>query len=518
MSDGKKKPFYISTPIYYVNARPHIGHAYTTIACDTLARYHRLNQRDVFFLTGTDMHGDKIVKAAEKENMSAENYAEVTANLFQNAWKELGLTPNDFIRTTQDRHKKTVQKILSYIHSKGDIYTDFYEGLYCFGCERYLTEKEIDEEGKCPTHLTAPQLIKEKNYFFKMQKYLPVLKEYLQKNKQVIKPDIYRNEVLGTIDELLAGKEDLSISRPKSRLQWGISLPFDDTFVTYVWFDALINYVSALDYPEGDNFKKYWPESVHMIAKDILKPHAIFWPTMLLAADIPIFKHLAVHGYWLGWGDLKMSKSLGNAKDPVELAKSLSNDALRFFLMREMNFGSDAKFTEEAIYRRLNTDLANELGNLSQRTLSMLKKYNCGPDSDAPEHIVMNELEESASAMKKNYHTAFDEFQFHKAIEAVFTIIKQMNKITDDNKPWSMAKENSTELKPLLNTLLKAVVFCMYYLRPVLPEKTMLFLETLGLSPDLPFPENIRSIKLQSMNLAEWPMLFARMTPQEKPD
>ncbi|MBV6493036.1 MAG: Methionine--tRNA ligase [Turneriella sp.] len=504
----------ITTPAYYVNARPHIGHAYTTIACDTWARYQRLTGNDVFFLTGTDEHGDKIVKAAAEQGKSVEEYCDEIAGEFKSVWQSLGISCDDMIRTTEVRHKKVVTEILQKIYDAGDIYAGEYTGKYCFGCERYLTDKELNGKGECEVHLKVPEVISEKNYFFKMQKYLPIWKEMLLKNSSLVQPEGYYKEVLGTIDELVKNGEDLSISRPKKRLKWGIEIPFDKDYVTYVWFDALINYVSAAGYG-ASSFGVRWSGAHHMIAKDILKPHGVYWPTMLLAAQIPMYKRLIVHGYWLGFQDQKMSKSLGNAKDPLELSAWLGNDALRFFLMREMNFGGDARFSEEIMVNRLNANLANDLGNLVQRTLSMLKKYECGPAPSAKLHQSGDTIHAALKTLKKDYHQRFESFEFHNAIESVFVLIRLLNKIVDEYKPWQLAKENLPECVSLLNTLLRAIVIVLLYLRPVLPEKTADLLSLLKVKSDEEFPDTLTAVHFAEAKLDTWPMLFQRIEIKE---
>jgi methionyl-tRNA synthetase len=502
---------FITTPIYYVNARPHIGHAYTTIACDTWARYQRLAGRDVHFLTGTDEHGDKIVKAAAAEGKTAAAYCDEISWAFRSTWDKLGLTPDDFIRTTEPRHKIVVQKILQKIYDAGDIYAGEYTGKYCFGCERYLTDKELNDKGECEIHLTVPQVISEKNYFFRMQKYLPIWKEMLEKNPAYVQPMGYYKEVIGTIDELIKNGEDLSISRPKTRLEWGIEIPFDKDYVTYVWFDALINYLSAIGYGTSADFDTWWAASHHMIAKDILKPHGVYWPTMLIAAGLPVYQRLSVHGYWLGFADQKMSKSLGNAKDPVELAQKIGNDALRFFLMREMNFGSDARFSEEIMVTRLNANLANDLGNLVQRTLSMLKKYECGPNPESAPHASAAAIDASLKTLKQDYTRYFENFEFQNAIEAVFLVIRSLNKVVDDYKPWALAKENMEDCSQLLNTLFRAISVVLIYLKPVLPEKTEALLPIMAVTAGVNLPESLAEINFPKQHIETWPMLFARM-------
>ncbi len=506
----KEKTFSITTPIYYVNAKPHLGHTYTTIVCDTLSRYHRVKGAKVFFLTGTDEHGDKIVKAAEAAGKTAQEYADEISGLFRFAWEELHITNDDFIRTTEERHKRVVGQVLTKLHEKGDIYLSSYTGKYCFGCERYLTDKELDEQGHCPDHKKPPELIEESNYFFRMQKYLPVWKEMLAKNPEIIYPERYYNEVMGVIDELIKGGEDLSISRPRSRLTWGIELPFDKEYVTYVWFDALLNYVSAMGYPDGPVYGEFWP-ATHMIAKDILKPHAVYWPTMLLAAEIPLYSKLLVHGYWLGWGDVKMSKSLGNALDPHDLKKNLGEDALRFFLMREMSFGQDARFSEDVLARRLNSDLANDLGNLVQRTLSMLKKYFGGTSGDIPLHAIETDLTVLSRQKGKEFHEAMEHYQIHKAIEAIFEIVRFLNGAIETHKPWAMAKTNSDELAPFLQSLLKGIVFALEYLQIVLVSKAPELLDAIDAKTEGSFPESVADIAIQKKEITNWPMLFARI-------
>ncbi|MFH1125385.1 MAG: class I tRNA ligase family protein, partial [Pseudomonadota bacterium] len=317
-----REPFYVTTPIYYVNAEPHLGHAYTTIVADVLRRFHILEGEETYFLTGTDEHGDKIVRAAEAAGDPTEKYVERMSALFRDLWPKLNIMNDDFIRTTDPAHKEVVSKILERVREKGDIYFSDYEGLYCFGCERFYTEREL-VDGKCPDHRTEPSAISESNYFFRMSNYQEWLIDHIHRHPDFIRPERYKNEVLSFLKEPL---EDLCISRPKSRLKWGITLPFDENYVTYVWFDALINYVSALGYPGGELFARFWPVAQHLVAKDILKPHGIYWPCMLKAAGIEPYQHLNVHGYW-NVNEGKMSKSIGNVIKPLALVDIYGLDA-----------------------------------------------------------------------------------------------------------------------------------------------------------------------------------------------
>ena len=473
---------YVTTPLYYVNAEPHLGSAYTILICDTIARFYRQRGYDTFFLTGTDEHGAKISEAAAAAAEPPKAYADRISAAFRATWEACGLTYDRFIRTTDQDHVRTVQEILQQVYDAGDIYFGSYGGLYCTGCERFYTEKEL-ADGLCPDHQSKPTWIEEENYFFRMAKYQDRLRAALDERPDLIRPERYRNEVRAMLREPL---EDLCISRPKARLSWGIELPFDDRFVTYVWFDALINYVTAVKELGAERFGALWPTANHFIAKDILKPHAIYWPTMLMAAGLPLYQHLNVHGYWTVNGD-KMSKSLGNIVRPLDMQARYGMDAFRYVLLRESVFGLDADFREGALVTRINADLANNLGNLVSRTLSMQQRYFGGrvqPRIDVrPED---NALERAYDDAARQCDEQVRALMLSRALEAIWRATDHANKYIVETAPFTLAKDPAMlpRVGTILHILLDSLRVTAQLAAPFIPETSARIVTLLNLPPE----------------------------------
>ena len=506
---------YITTPIFYVNAQPHLGHAYSAIIADTVCRYHRLAGEEVHFQTGTDEHGEKIVEAAEKAGLSAKDYVDRISGQFREAWPSLTIEPDNFIRTTDPIHIKTVQDILQKVYDQGDIYFSEYSGLYCKGCERFLTEKEL-VDGNCPDHLTPPESVTEQNYFFRMSKYQQWLIDHIKENPEFITPERYKNEVLSFLSEPL---EDLCISRPTSRLTWGIPLPFDDKFVTYVWFDALINYLTGIGYPDDPDFAAQWAGAEHIIAKDILKPHGIFWPTMLQAMGLTPYKKLHVHGYW-NVNDTKMSKSIGNVVRPAEMVEAFGADTVRYFLLREMSFGLDSSFSNEALVSRQNSDLANDLGNLFSRSLTMVGKF---ADNKTPQPGTASdkdtELAQAATKMVAEFQNQMGQFAFHRALQAVWEVIGRANRYIVENAPWELAKESadSERLATVLYHLLESLRLITLCIQPIMPTTAQKMAAALGIDSPANFGEHSQWGLLKPGTAITQPAaLFPRLDKKKK--
>ncbi|MEA2084593.1 MAG: methionine--tRNA ligase [Thermodesulfobacteriota bacterium] len=506
---------YITTPIFYVNAQPHLGHAYTTIVADTMSRFWRLCGEDVRFQTGTDEHGDKIAQAAQDSDQSPKEFADRISGMFRETWPILSIKPDNFIRTTDKAHIKLVQTILQKIYDNDDFYFSEYSGRYCKGCERFMTEKEL-VDGKCPDHKIVPEEISEQNYFFRMSKYQDWLINHIKSNPEFITPARYKNEALSFLKEPL---EDLCISRPTSRLTWGIPLPFDDRFVTYVWFDALINYLAGIGYPDGPDFSRYWDNAEHVIAKDILKPHAIYWPTMLKAMGLAPYKRLHVHGYW-NINNAKMSKSLGNVIRPAGLVEKFGPDTTRYFLLREMSFGLDASFSETAVTARRNSDLANDLGNLLSRSMTMLDKF-AGAEIPSPGEAtaIDRELADTAAAMPAEFSRHMKKWDFNRALQSVWKLISRANKYIVTTEPWCLAKDpvNAQRLDTVLYHLFETLRLINLVLYPIMPETALKMATALGTDsqPDLNSQAKWGILK-PGTTVNAGPPLFPRLDTGEK--
>jgi methionyl-tRNA synthetase len=484
--------FYITTPIYYVNDVPHIGHAYTTIAADTLARYHRLKGDAVFFLTGTDEHGQKVEKAALERGLTPKAHADLMTVNFKNLWKKLEISNDAFIRTTDREHIIVVQELLQKLYEKGEIERRTYEGWYCTPDERFWTGKEI-LEGKCPDCGRPVERITEDNYFFLMSRYQDRLIRHIEQNPSYIRPESRRNEVLGFLRTQTLG--DLCISRPKARLSWGIELPFDPDFVTYVWFDALVNYLSATRYlspaAEGsmDTSKReqfWWPANHHLVGKDILTTHSVYWSTMLMALGLTLPGNIFAHGWWTQDGK-KMSKSFGNVIDPNMIADAYGADAFRYFVLREVPFGLDGDFSVQTFTTRFNTELANDLGNLLSRVVTMISKYFGGKIPPAgPEQITDRELREIAVSIPPRIDEYLSLLSFTKYLQDVWVLVMRSNRYVEESAPWTLAKNKDLErLGSVLYTLSEALRLIGLYLYPVMPSTCQKIWSTLGIERPL---------------------------------
>lgn len=470
--------FYVTTPIYYVNDEAHIGHAYTTTLADVLRGYHRILGEETFFLTGLDEHGQKVQQAAEKAGISPQEHCDRMAPRFQALWEKMGIRSDDFVRTTQPRHKAVVSAVLQKIWDQGLIYDATYSGWYEVSEERFLTDKEIEEKGYTPE---SPEItyIQEKNYFFRMSQFQDWLVEHIQTHPEFIRPESRRNEILGFLRQPLG---DLCISRPKSRLSWGIELPFDPDYVTYVWFDALLNYISVhLDRGGEAELQKWWPHSVHLIGKDILTTHCVYWPTMLKAAGYEPPKTILAHGWWL-IDAAKMSKSKGNVVKPLDLMEKYGIDAFRYFLIRDMSLGADSSFSEKALVERINSDLANDFGNLLNRTLNLLRRNFEGViPAPGPKGELEQELETLAQQTLTAVRSLILDYKLHAALEEILQLVRRANKYMEQTAPWKTAKTDLRYTGTILWHVLETFRLAAALLAPVIPGKIADLLDQLGL-------------------------------------
>ncbi|MBU1178411.1 methionine--tRNA ligase [Patescibacteria group bacterium] len=497
----KENKFYITTPIYYVNDKPHIGHAYTTVAADVLARYHRLRGDDVHFLTGNDEHGDKVARSAEEAGQEPQAFCDEMSAKYQLTWDRLNIGYDDYIRTTEPRHKEAVQDFLTVLRDKGAIYEGTYEGLYCTGCEKFLTDKEL-VDGECPDHKKAPEKLSEKNYFFKLGDYLNEVKRQIEKDEIKVGPENIKREVLGLFKQDL---QDFSVSRES--VKWGIELPFDKSQKTYVWVEALQNYITAIGYKDDQKkFKRYWPADVHLMAKDIIKFHAIFWPAMLLAADLPVPKQIFAHGFFTIDGQ-KMSKTIGNVIDPNDLVDEYGADATRYLILSQFPFGQDGDIKAEKFAEQYNDQLANNLGNMFSRVMKLGQDVGDGKgESDG-------RIEKKVNEIWPSFEKAMKDLQIDQGLEAVRTLTDFGNKYIDTNKPWKLKKTDPGKFNVIMLELLEMLRHIAWLVQPFLPETSDKMLEQLGATSDKDLDHDGRKKwrEFDAAKMGEGVILFPRI-------
>lgn len=469
------KKFYITTAIDYVNAPPHIGHAYEKVCADTIARWHRMKNEDVYFLTGTDENAQKNAQAAREANVDIRKFVDENSKKFIELAKLLNLSNNDFIRTTEKRHVKVSQLIFKKLYDKGDIYKGNYSGYYCEGCEAFITEKDL-KQGKCPEHHIKPKVLKEETYFFKLSKYGKIILELLEGG--LVEPESRRNEI---INRVKGGLNDLSVTR--KNVDWGIQVPIDQGHKIYVWIDALVNYISALEYPDGELFKKYWPADIHLIGKGINWFHSVIWPAILISCEIKVPKKIFVHGYVNIKGQ-KISKSLKNTVDPVKLIDRYGADTLRYFLLREIPFGEDGNFSQSSLITRFNSDLANDLGNLLNRALTMIEKYFDGrlPETDKGNLSGIENLKSKTLDTCKQVFKKMDALDLNSALKGIWQLINSANKFIEESRPWVLVKQNPDKLRKVIYALYEVLRFVSILIWPFMPSTSDRIRRQMGIS------------------------------------
>jgi len=508
----KKNKFYITTPIYYSNSEPHIGTVYTTIVADTFARFYRLKDYDVFFLTGLDEHGQKLARTAQEKGYTPQEYVDMMAQKFLDTWKKIGITNDDFIRTTQKRHEEVVQKVFQKLYDNGYLYKGTYAGWYCTPCETFYQKEEL-HDGNCPNCGRPVEFLEEETYYFKLSEFGPALLKYIEEHPEFVYPESRRNEVISFIK---SGLKDISATR--TTVKWGIPVPFDPKHTVYVWFDALVNYISALGYLSDDDtkFRRYWPADVHLIGKDILRFHAIIWPAILMALNIPLPKTVLAHGFWTIKGG-KISKSKGNKVDPHELINIYGVDALRYFLLREVSLGLDGEYSDEAFHRRYTSDLANDLGNLLNRVLTVAEKYSEGKVPNPSEM-----KEEDKALLKKTEETAkrveeeMEKFNPSSALGSIWEVIQDANRYIDQQAPWNLTSDKE-RLNTVIYILLEALRRISILLYAFIPDSAVKIQEQLGYQDPQFSWDLIKDVKIPvGQKLNKGKILFPRVERKEK--